>query len=334
MWIVLAPSGSSPSSRAQEGSTSGSARLSRAALERLVSSLMWRATPSPARVWRVAWRTVDWIALLSGATCEPSTADAGVASWISSLAASPAKISASPAPAQGSTVSDPDCGATSPASSEKPDPDGYSSRTCSPSDVEGLIESWGTLPRSGSMRNGVITARSRSAPRTDGNGSLSSASDPKQDRPSWPTPTASDGANGAGHGETMQGGPSLRTVAAAWPTPCAAAGSTRAGDNRRTVKRGEFLGQAARTFPTPSAPSYGSSQNGINGKGGEFERPSAGTPSLETMAQRGDLPSPPHETRAPKTGAPSSGGTLTLNPRFVERLMGWPVDHTRVCKCR
>jgi hypothetical protein len=45
-------------------------------------------------------------------------------------------------------------------------------------------------------------------------------------------------------------------------------------------------------YPTPSASSYGSSQNGINGKGGEFERPSAGTPSLETMARKGMFPTP------------------------------------------
>lgn len=36
---------------------------------------------------------------------------------------------------------------------------------------------------------------------------------------------------------------------------------------------------------TPAATPYGSSQNGINGVGGKNERPSAGTPSLETMAR-------------------------------------------------
>ncbi|APU88996.1 conserved hypothetical protein [Virus Rctr197k] len=40
--------------------------------------------------------------------------------------------------------------------------------------------------------------------------------------------------------------------------------------------------------PTPSASPYGSGQNGINGKGGEFERPSAGTPSLWSMARSMD----------------------------------------------
>lgn len=46
------------------------------------------------------------------------------------------------------------------------------------------------------------------------------------------------------------------------------------------------------SLPTPSASQYGSSQNGINGKGGENERPSAGTASLTTMARTGMLPTP------------------------------------------
>lgn len=43
------------------------------------------------------------------------------------------------------------------------------------------------------------------------------------------------------------------------------------------------------TYPTPSAADYGSSQNGVNGVGGENERPSAGTSSPSTMARSGEL---------------------------------------------
>lgn len=46
------------------------------------------------------------------------------------------------------------------------------------------------------------------------------------------------------------------------------------------------------SYPTPAATQYGSSQNGINGVGGDNERPSAGTPSLETMARKGMFPTP------------------------------------------
>lgn len=45
--------------------------------------------------------------------------------------------------------------------------------------------------------------------------------------------------------------------------------------------------------PTPTKSAYGSSQNGINGKGGAFERPSAGTPSLwSKAAAMGGEPAP------------------------------------------
>jgi len=46
------------------------------------------------------------------------------------------------------------------------------------------------------------------------------------------------------------------------------------------------------SLPTPTASQYGSSQNGINGVGGENERPSAGTPSLFARARAGALPTP------------------------------------------
>lgn len=42
----------------------------------------------------------------------------------------------------------------------------------------------------------------------------------------------------------------------------------------------------------PTASDYGSSQNGINGHGGEHERPSAGTPSLSTIVRKGMWPTP------------------------------------------
>ena len=51
-------------------------------------------------------------------------------------------------------------------------------------------------------------------------------------------------------------------------------------------------GTASGLLRTPAATEYGSSQNGINGKGGRFERPSAGTPSLSTMARKGLWPTP------------------------------------------
>jgi hypothetical protein len=123
--------------------------------------------------------------------------------------------------------------------------------------------------------------------------------------------------------------------------------------------------QVSDDWPTPTATPYGSSQNGINGKGGEFERPSAATPSLERLSRSfpldptssapGQLFSPPDPTsRPPSTwktphgfantdarGHTAGGGgefhkqamkgaapKSRLNPQFVEYLMGWPIGWT------
>ncbi len=61
--------------------------------------------------------------------------------------------------------------------------------------------------------------------------------------------------------------------------------------------------------PTPTATPYGSGQNGINGRGGEFERPSAKTPSLWSMAR-------------------SMGGKL--DPLWLEWAMGFPANWTEL----
>jgi len=137
-------------------------------------------------------------------------------------------------------------------------------------------------------------------------------------------------------------------------------------------------------WPTPTATPYGSSQNGINGKGGANERPSAGTLSLENQARAlrstptvkgnymvkgqgsttGDgiatpalrwntprsrdykqggkdcltsdiqnfRPSSPQGQEKPSSGLEFSQSTQTspprLNPRFVEWMMNWPQNWT------
>jgi hypothetical protein len=143
----------------------------------------------------------------------------------------------------------------------------------------------------------------------------------------WATPTASCATDGnTERGGDRQGELLLAGQARAWLTP-ATADAIRSNSTRDRSEGPTLAESAARLFPTPSASQYGSSQNGINGKGGEFERPSAGSPSLETMARHGDLPS-----RQDRTTSPGGEGFLkpsrVLNPRFVEMLMGWPIDWT------
>ena len=82
MWLILPPSTSSPSAPASADSTS---ELTLPQAERLASSAGLSGTLRPAKSWRRAWRIRQSLRSLSGATCEPSMADAGVDAWISSL---------------------------------------------------------------------------------------------------------------------------------------------------------------------------------------------------------------------------------------------------------
>ena len=61
-------------------------------------SVTWRGKPIQPRFWSAAWKKESWLRALSGTTLEPSTADAGVESWISSLRAS--RVRSSPPPAE------------------------------------------------------------------------------------------------------------------------------------------------------------------------------------------------------------------------------------------
>src|SRR5262245_45554707 len=125
----------------------------------------------------------------------------------------------------------------------------------------------------------------------------------------WATPRAEDSeqcGNHPGANDSLTGQTRL------WQTPQTDSFRSRSGERRDE----QGLDQQTRHWPTPTAEPYGSSQNGINGKGGAFERPSANTPSLERLSHS-FLPllatSMPGETSSPS--APSS------RPRSAE--MSW-----------
>lgn len=81
-------------------------------------------------------------------------------------------------------------------------------------------------------------------------------------------------------------------------------------------------------WPTPTATPYGSSQNGINGVGGEFERPSANKPSLEKMARMQaeivPMRAPDWPTPMGSDGTRSSGVYARGNPTLVGSARAWP----------
>ncbi len=148
----------------------------------------------------------------------------------------------------------------------------------------------------------------------------------------WPTPDAGlfGGQSNAntkrwgGHNTLVSFAEKGDHAARTWSTPVASENANRtAKEPPSAVTRGHGVHLSVQAlggdFPTPAATAYGTSQNGINGKGGEFERPSAGTPGLEHAARHGLLP-----------GA-EPGERRVLNPVFVEALMGWELDWTLPC---
>lgn len=253
--------------------------------------------------WR-GWKTRPWIGRLSGTISQPLTAQRGADEWISSLPV----FHASRSRQQDSSVEltmTAGSGQTSPGSLLAWDRDSSCWRT-SP-DLFGTVclTSSPTLPASGSMRSGVVSARQPLARRTSGNGSGC-----------WPTPVARDDQKSPeAHLATkarMGGGrtaiTSLTVMAKQWPTPTARDGKGKPGQNAQF----QNLTTSAVNWSTLAA----------------------------SMMQRGDCPSQ-QERRTPGLPIEASrlhqtistdgdGGSKRagLNPCFVEALMGLPIGWT------
>ena len=80
-------------------------------------------------------------------------------------------------------------------------------------------------------------------------------------------------------------------------------------------------------YPTPTASRYGSSQNGINGKGGEMERPSAGTPSLATWARR--WPTPAASDSRSSGRHTTQTGVMHAGTSLTDAMRQWPTPCAR-----
>jgi len=151
--------------------------------------------------------------------------------------------------------------------------------------LDAVLEAEGRADEPRDARPAARLRRGTSAT-APGPGEASSAS------ASEPTPTSLAAAAASPTAPTtLAAGPVVPTQTSMWGTTTTAQPST------------------SERWPTPTAATYGSSQNGINGVNGENRRPSAGTPSLETRAKM-------------------EGGAL--NPDWVEALMGFPAGWTDV----
>lgn len=143
-----------------------------------------------------------------------------------------------------------------------------------------------TLPKWGSMRDGVLSELQTLERPTAAN-----------DAGLWPTPTVCGNYNRKG--ESANSGDGLATAVKAWPTPTASLGTKGGRVTPRKVREGGTLIEAVsqRIYATPMALDWRS-----------------GKVSQATM-ERNSRPL-----------SEQVGGSL--NPTWVEKLMGWPDDWT------
>lgn len=297
----------------------------------------------PPRSWQRAWKTARWPQLLSGVTCDPSTASRGVESWIGALRDSRVSPSPPPGSAKGKTTRA-TSGPTSPESFAKWNRRSRSWKTCRGSRRRSAKSSV-TWPNSGSLRSGTCFRREEWERRT-------SAADGSASRgeTSWPTPTKSDGEGGPGC-SGRAGGLNLRT-AVMFPTPAAQQFTSNRGGSdpsdpkgwsRNGRERLTLAGMARKDqWPTPRATD--GSKPACGAKGGrhspgtvvkKWPTPTAG--DSRASGSRNLPGSKAHAgvslTDAVRTGSSSTprngeSGGGQLNPPWVAWLMAWPSGWT------
>ncbi len=223
-----------------------------------------------------------------GMTCEPLTEPLGVERWILSLADSPARILARREKVRDLVARGAVCGRSTRGSLARYSQRSHSWKTSQRSLFGGWIKFSGTLPRWGLMRDGVVYRRKAKVRRIGG--TVSGL---------WPTP----GATKANNDVTLQ---------------CS-------GDGREKPNK---LGWAVAMMPTPKASDAEKGGRGdlltiIRG----YKTKHAGT--LATPTSRDWRSGKASEATHARNSRPLSeqiGGSL--NPPWVEWLMGWPLGWT------
>lgn len=338
MWLYI-PDSTSHSSAEAAGSLADFIARSQGYAPFVTSS--GKPTQRPLS-WR-GWEKRNWIRRLSGMTLSPSMAARGVASWIASLVASPARTSATPVSEPGSTASAQGSGPSSHESSTRFALDLSQLKTSRRSKAGASTASSVTLPRSGSMRSGCVSERPTWAPLTAENGSSS-----------WPTPVASDNENrntghspshGTTRGKTLAG----EAMSREWPTPSSSSyGTNQGGAAGRSGPVRPSLDTLARLWPTTtmdarasgaSYPTTATHQQGTtltDAAVRQWATPTsrdwkdgacadANVPTNSLLGRQVLRASGPQVPTTSTDGAKSSRSGRTLNPRFVEWLMGWPI---------
>lgn len=291
-----------------------------------------------------------------GMTFAPLTDDRGAAVLTSFLAAFPVRTSAWPAKAPALTERAAACGPTWRASLARFDPATSSWKTAQRSLLGDLDECSVIWPRSGMTADGQCWELPTLERRISGTGSglwaTPSATDGQRggtitpnmtgvslaqmiNTPTrWPTPTTQD--NVQIRGEGMAAGKSKRgtTLAGAvsmWPTPTSTLGTNGGRVTPTKAREGGTLIEAlsARTiWPTPNARDYkGAPGAGCQARGGHQSSLPSAVRMFHTPTT-GGLDGGSNSRRAAEKRGEAMPGGGSLNPTWVEWLMGWPLGWT------
>jgi hypothetical protein len=314
----------------------------------LARSVWWRGKPSPFTTWQKRCDKVSWVNALSGAMPEPSEADRGVALWMASLAESRVSLTRSPESA-GAKMTNGISGQQPDASSFSADPGSSSSKTsrgCSPQrtvrrrERNGFAEtysSWVSGLREDCLRRGklarAISARVSSSsawptPQArDGKGAnQDELIDWGDSRPlneiavMWSTPRASDGEKGSPNQSFGAGGIPLAAQSVNWATPQvhdSVGGKTPEQVRSMRARTGAGVHNLNEQAPMWSSPSVGDVTGGHKSRSGDRKNEQLLNGQANALSSRPDLTTYP-------VGGISSPDRRSLNPLFVEWLMGWP----------
>lgn len=285
------------------------------------------STPTPAMFFWPARTTDAFRHSRSGMTCEHLTADRGAELLMWCLADSRARTSPPPERAPESAVNEADSGGKWHALLVKFNPVSCGWKTARCLWEEDLDWSCLTLPRWGSLHDGELWERA-----TPGLPTSETAFG------FWRTPCATDGTNGGPNSRDSGGSPHLSAQVHLWPTPRA----SEAGPDFAKLSRSKTvisLQTAVAMWPTPRAANPGSRPNGKGGKilaeevaiaeglrkrGQSFATPKSR--DWKGQSQRGiHAPGDALPNMDRGDGKPVGG---SLNPTWVEWLMGWPLGWT------
>jgi hypothetical protein len=134
----------------------------------------------------------------------------------------------------------------------------------------------------------------------------------------WATPRASDGEKGGPHQSFGAGGEPLVSQTIKWATPIVQ-DSKQSGHAPTGTGQVEKLSFQAAQWPTPTSLSFGESHQQGNSKS-----------MNETLRLVSGLAASRPDPGTATAGPPSSPARRSLNPLFVEWLMGWPPGWTLI----